>query len=256
MLNLMVIEMRKWWRNAYIVILLLALSILGYISVLSTFYLDDILALSTSEGIAIDIPDPTADSLFDAFVKNYLQLGIIVCLFIYAKGIGIGVDQACKNYYAVRSQWAFRIYLPKVMNGILWCLVSFLFSYALVRYAIWILYPDLGVTLEFYTLIRMIAATLLCLGLSTAIGVWSNSLIASVIFPVLGVYVSSFLNSFDIDTPIWLPVALFAFDNSDSNDYSFVVISVGVAVLFILLSWVRPLRKVHCAYSAMGEYAA
>ena len=242
-------EAIRWVRSGYILILTLGLSVIGYVSILSSYYLEDIIGFNTSSGVSITVPDPTTLSVFESYLKNFSQLGIILVVLTFAKSIGVGAGKSIQVYYAVRSRWSYRIYFPKIINSLFWSLFAVFISYLLIRYSIWALFKEEGFNLELIVLTSILVGVFFCLTLSAVIGIWSNSLLISSIIPILSVYVSSFLNSFLTESAGWLPSALLMpskllSDNNELKDYQTLIFGAILAsLIFIIFTGVRPLRK-------------
>lgn len=250
MLTLIKIESLRWWRNGNIFLLFLGLAALGYISILSSFYIEDIVKMSSTEGVSIVFPEPTQLLTIDSYFKNYSQIGIILCLFIFSKGIGASSDRATRVYYAVRSQWSYRIFLPKILNGLFWCLLSIALSYLLMRYLVWALFPDSIFSIEFFVLLSILAGSLFSLSLAALLSVLTNSILVSIAVPSILIYISSFMNSVSTSNIGWVPSSLLSpsqllAGDKDPNEYLLhILVSITISLLFIAFSCFVPLRKI------------
>lgn len=249
MSNLISLEVRKWWRNGYIMTLLLGLSILGYISVLSSYFLADIIRMSSSEGISVDVPDPTSSSVFHSYITNFSQIGLVFCIFIFAKAVGVGADRSTLVYYGVRSRWSYRIYFPKILTGLFWTFLSVIISYILIRYSIWSLFSEEGFSVLLPVLLNVLMGAIFCVSLTSAIGVWTNNFLLSVAIPILAVYISSFISSFGSGETSWFPSSLLVPTTTLDSDVSLsdnaeLIFLAGISsVILVIASGLRPLRR-------------
>lgn len=248
MLKLAKLEAVRWIRSGFALMLTVALLTFSYTSILSSYYMAEILELSSGNDISFEIPDPTEESVFRSFLSNFGQLGLITILLVFAKAVAAGEPSPMRTYYAVRSRLSARIYLPKILAALCWVVLSVALTYTVARYTIWVLFPGLDFRMEWGVLAALLSAISLCLAASAAISVWSNSYLAAVLVPVLAVFTSTLFGTLGISNEWLLPGSLMVPDGlldgtrSASEYIPAISVTLVSAALLVSLSGFKSLR--------------
>lgn len=143
-MGLLKIEWKRWTRSHKFFILLFVFLFTGVTSPVMTYYIRDIIVnLSPSTMGTMTFPEPTWQSLLLAYFKNTSQISLFVSLYMICDMSFLGKSDALRLFYKTRTDRITKLYLPKIIMGLIMISIASAVGQLTALYMIWVFFSHL-----------------------------------------------------------------------------------------------------------------
>ncbi len=125
-MNIWKLELLRLIRTQRFVVLLAFFILFGFIGPLTAKYLPQILGSSISGGVKVLIPNPTPLDGISQYLKNALQLGIVVVVIVSAYSLAIDAKAGISIFYRTRIIQPLTLLLPRFIVITIAVLIAFI----------------------------------------------------------------------------------------------------------------------------------
>src|SRR5579872_138955 len=112
-MNIWKLEWLRLLRTQRLLILLVLFILFGFIGPLTARYLPQIIGSSVSGGVKIVVPQPTPQDGIAEYLKNVLQIGLLVISIIAVYSLAIDAKTSFSIYYRTRVREPIKLVLPR-----------------------------------------------------------------------------------------------------------------------------------------------
>ena len=146
------LECKKWIRSKYIFFLTFFLVMLAFLSVLSSFYINDILESLLAQGqMKIAFQEVTWSFVLKSFFKNSSQLGLFLAAYMILNLANLGQSESLQLFYQTRSRDLLRIYWPKYLAALLNLVLALSLAFLTALYLLVLLFDKIDLSMILYT---------------------------------------------------------------------------------------------------------
>ena len=242
------LEFLKWKRSGQLWLLWGLFAFFALTSMVTTYYLKDIMTSLNADGIQLTLPAPTWQSLFAAYLKNAAQLLLLVTTYLVALNCTLGANESLQLFYKTTAKSPRRVFLPKIVVS-LGVLVSALCVGGLCAlYVTWAFFDEVELNKIGATLLLQALGYLVFILFGSVLAVWTGRpFIAAVVVEVIVLTATLFSTVKTFAT--WAPTSLlqaevtlkqgFVWDDSGKA----ILLSLLLCVIFLGLLLNRPLKK-------------
>jgi ABC-2 type transport system permease protein len=205
--KLLKFEFLTWIRNKRFFLLILVCLVIAFSSTIFAYHLKELMQISGGSGAKVIVPNPTAVTLIQAYMKTASQIGLFVSAYLVADACSLKKGSSKRFYYLTTARHEARIYCPRLIVGTLLSCLAMLIGALCSLYITWSYFTDVPFDKSLEALGVQLAAFCLFTLLAGAIGVISNSaFIAALIIEGI-VLVGSYLDGFS-SIHKWSPASI------------------------------------------------
>ena len=106
------LELLRLWRTKRWIALLVSFTIFGFIGPLMARYIAELIG-TTAGNITIIVPPPVPADGFTNYIKNSMQIGLIVAVVIAAGALAVDAKTGLSIFYKSRISKPAKLLLPR-----------------------------------------------------------------------------------------------------------------------------------------------
>lgn len=236
-MSLWKLEWLRLWRTKRWLALLASFVIFGFLGPIMARYLSEF-AQSVGGGIKIVIPPPIPADGFTNYIKNALQIGLIVAIIVAAGALAVDAKTSLSIFYRTRVRSIYNLFMPRYIVVTFATVVSFILGALMAWYETAVLIGNVDATraiigMLYVSLYLAFAMAIVAVSATIArgtLGTIGLSLAIILVLPILGLL-----------KPIskWLPSELAGsmdalLRNTASSTPSDYVLAVAVTICLII----------------------
>ena len=236
-------------RSKSITIALMVFILFAFMSILSSYYLKEILSASGFSGsIDILVPEITWTDLAISYYKNNFQIASIVSIYAVSRLCCPGTTKNSVSYYASNIDKAGMPFIAKAIVSILVVAISYLLTSVIAWILIQSLYTEIDTAQFIISGIWQMYLIITVCTISCMLSVWFRKPVLGALFSIIIVLLFSILSAFSSGSGVWgflLEIAMPTLNTASYSTSEQGVTGISLAIVLTVcfaLVFIRPLR--------------
>lgn len=198
MTKLFSLELATWFRNKRFVVLVFVFLAIAISSTVMAYNINNLLEAAGENGAQITMPNPSAAALVQSYMKTASQIGLFIAAYLVSDASILKRQGSQRIYYVTTALNRSRIYIPKLLIGILLSASAMFMGACCALYITWCYFENMPLAASIQALGFQIIGFLLFTFLAGTIGILTCSAFVAALTVEGMVILGSYLDGFPL----------------------------------------------------------